>query len=874
MLRVGVCLWAAFLLSVPALGAQQGVQAHQAMAARVDDGSIQLDGELSEQAWQRATPIRDFVQKEPTEGAAPTDRMEVRFVYEGNALYVGARMYSQDPSAIQAPLGGRDQTDDVAEHILISLDTFLDRRTAYTFGVTASGARLDHFHPQDQENQRDEGFNPVWGARTQVDAEGWTAEMWIPFTQLRFNDQDEQVWGLNIRRFIPTLEEEDYWIVVPRTERAWASRFGDLHGIEGIRPSRRVEMLPFVVGSSRMNANRNAANPFDDGRNLKSRVGLDMKLGVGPNLTLDATLNPDFGQVEADPAEVNLTAFPTRFPERRQFFSEGSQLLNLRIINLVYTRRIGAPPAGRASGDFVDAPQTSRILGAAKLTGRLPSGTSIGVLGALTDESFAHVATIGSPLIQDVRVAPRAGWGVARVQQEFGSSGSSFGFLVGGVHRDLDPANPLAQLLVRDAAVAGTDGLLRLKGGKYEMGWAAALSYVGGEAAAVDRLQRSSSQYHQRPDRTHDVYDPTRETWPGWGVVTTFSKVQGLHWLFDMQMRFDGPDLEMNSLGQLNDADQISPRPSITYRETRPGKYFRSYQVRVNSRQGWTFGNEYQEGNVDANVNLTWLSFWQTSFGMTYIPRGSSFSLTRGGPLMGKPRGWRTSANFSNPNTSQTRVSMGASAGMDELEGRSVDANLNLSIRPVPRLQLSVRPQYSRSTEPQQYVTTLSGGRIETFGSRYIFSYIDRSTWSTQLRANFVVTPNLTLETYAEPFAASGRYYDHGELLAPRSRERITYGKDAGSQSVLQPDGSRRITVGGSAFTLANADFNVRNFNSNVVLKWEWRPGSTLYLVWQQSRSARETIGTHVGADDMFRSVNAPGTNILLFKTSFWLPVG
>ena len=864
---------------VPSLNAQNrgGATAQdtrQARAVRIADDAIQLDGQLSEPEWGTATAITDFVQKEPIEGAAPTERMEVRFVYEGDALYVGARMYSSDPSAIQAPLGGRDQTGDVAEHILISLDTFLDRRTAYTFGVTASGARLDRFHPSDQEDQTDEGFNPVWRARTNVDDQGWTAELWIPFTQLRFNDQRTQVWGLNIKRFTPTLEEEDYWVVVPRTERAWASRFGNLHGIEGVRPSRRVEMLPFVVGSSTMNANRDPANPFDDGRNLASRVGLDMKVGVGPNLTLDATVNPDFGQVEADPAEVNLSAFETRFPEKRPFFSEGSQLLSLRQLRLFYSRRIGAPPAGRASGDFVDNPATSRILGAAKLTGRLPSGTSIGVLTAVTDQEFARVATLDSPTIGEVRVTPRVGYGVARVQQEFGSSGSNFfSFLVGGVHRDMDEGDPLSLLLARNALVVGSDGLLRIKNGEYEFSWAVGGSYVAGEAAAIELLQRSSTHYMQRPDRDYGKFDPTRESWPGWGLVTNFNKVQGRHWLFNIQLRLDGPDLEINELGQLNTADGIQPRPNVTYRETRPGKIFRSYSIRVGERQEWTYGWDHQEGDLNTDVNLTWLNFWTTSFGYTYSPRTTSASLTRGGPLMGAPSGWRANANFGTPNTAQTQWSGGISSSGDELGASSVQATMSLSVRPAPRWQFFAQPSYSRSTEAQQYITTLDGGRTETYGSRYVFSYIDRSTFSTQFRASFVVTPDLTVDAYAEPFAASGRYYDYGELLAPGSLERITYGEH-GTRSVTQADGSRKVTIGGSTLTLPNDDFNVRSFNSNVVVRWEWRSGSTLFLVWQQSRNVRDTVGTRVDLNDMLRSIRVPGSNILLFKTSFWLPIG
>lgn len=221
--------------------------------------------------------------------------MEVRFVYDDTALYVGARMFSRRDPHIQAPLARRDNGDAQAEHILISLDTFLDRRTAYAFGVTASGVRLDRFHATDNEGQFDAGFNPVWEARTLVSAEGWTAELWIPFSQLRFSREQEQVWGLNVQRFRPTLEEEDYWVAVPRTERVWTSRFGDLRGIHGVRPTRRLELLPYLAGASTVHEERDLRNPFDDGRNLAARVGADIKMGLGPNPTLDATVNPDFG---------------------------------------------------------------------------------------------------------------------------------------------------------------------------------------------------------------------------------------------------------------------------------------------------------------------------------------------------------------------------------------------------------------------------------------------------------------------------------------------------------------------------------------------------------------------------------------------------
>ena len=323
--------WSLFTLVLSAatlIGQEAGqLTRKQAVAVRVASDAIRLDGRLDEEAWGFSPALTDFIQKEPVEGAAPTDRMEVRFVYDNDALLVGARMYSQSGGTIQAPLGRRDDGQQ-SEHLLVSLDTYLDRRTAYTFGVTASGVRLDHYHPSDNENEIDREFDPVWEARTRVDEDEWTAEMWIPFSQLRFNDLVSQVWGLNLKRWIPSRNEEVFWVPVPRTVQGWSSRFGELRGIEGIRPTRRIELLPYFGGISTITGDPDPANPFDDGRNLSNRVGADLKMGLGPNLTVEATVNPDFGQVEADPAEVNLSAFETFFSERRPFFLEGSQLLN------------------------------------------------------------------------------------------------------------------------------------------------------------------------------------------------------------------------------------------------------------------------------------------------------------------------------------------------------------------------------------------------------------------------------------------------------------------------------------------------------------------------------------------------------------------
>jgi hypothetical protein len=843
----------------------------QATATRVVNGSVRIDGRLDDEAWQKATAISDFVQKEPVENAAPTDRMEVRLLYDDDVLYVGARMFSRD-GRIQSPLGRRDNIDQ-AEHILVSFDTFLDRRTAFVFGVTAAGVRIDRYHSSDQEDSFDAGFDPVWRAETQVSGDQWTAELWIPFSQLRFNPRTDQTWGLNLSRFRPTLDESDFWIVIPRTVRAWSSRFGEVSGINGIIPPRRMEALPYIAGGSTLSGSGDTGNPFDDGKNLHGRVGADVKMGLGPNLTLETAINPDFGQVEADPAEVNLTAFETRFPEKRPFFLEGAQLFNIGHPNFYYSRRIGTRPVGPATGDYVEYPDSNTILAAAKLTGRLPSKTSIGFLTAVTNDEDAEVATVGVAGQRTVPVAPHAYHMVGRVLQEFGPSASTAGLLVNYVHRDFDDGSSLADLYTRNALGVAGNTLLRFKGGQYEFRASGGGSFLNGTEAAVTRVQRSSAHYAQRPDREYSRLDPTLTSLAGWSVQMNFDKTGGRHWLWGANTKIDSENFEVNDFAQLNGADGMLTSANIRYRETQPGTVFRSYYVQLDGNTDTTLRRVMQTGHVRGTFNVTWLNFWTSQVQVTRNLATTSVSLTRGGPLMGRGPGWTASVNLGNRATSRTRVTANLYHQANDDGASNNRITGVLSMRPGPRWQLSVSPYYDRITEPQQYVSTLPGGRAVTYDNRYVFAFIDRSTASMEFRLGLTLRPDVNLDVYAEPFAASGHYYDYGELLEPASRERLKYGT-AGSVLSMNPDGSQVVSVGGSTFNLRNRDFNTLSFRSNVVLRWEWRAGSTIYMVWQQDRANSEMLGSRVNINDAFRSISAPGSNIFLIKTSFWIPIG
>ena len=845
----------------------------QALAVRVNT-AIQVDGRLDEIAWQTAEPVVDFIQKEPVEGAEPTDRMEVRFIYDDTALYVGARMFASGP--IRSMLSRRDDGAQV-ESIEIELDTFLDRRTAYSFGVTAAGVRLDHFHPTDTETNEDTEYDPVWQARTEFTVDGWTAELWLPFSQLRFNARDEHVWGLNIKRDVPSLDEENYWALIRRTETGWASRFGELHGLQGVTSGRRLEVVPYVAGSSSVNADRDLANPFDDGKNLSGRAGADLKFGLGSNLTLDVTANPDFGQIDADPAEVNLTAFETIFPELRPFFLEGNNVLTAGTGNYYYSRRIGARPSGSASGDFVNYPNTTTILGAGKLTGRLSSGTSIGLLGAVTDQEFAKTSTGGEEA--RVRVTPRSAWGVARVMQEIGDQGSVLGMHLTTLHREMSPTDALAARLSRNAVTGGADAKLRFGDRTYEADFAAGFTHIDGEPEAIAGYQRRNSHLFQRIDQPVIRFDGTRRSINGGQINGRINKVAGRHWLWRVNMQIESPEFEPSDFGRLNFAGDYSNSARVTYRETEPGSLFRRYSFTLNLHQSLYFdGNLGTRYKIDSNNSFTFLNFMRTDLNITRFFRGLDAQLTRGGPAMGVPLGWSYTWVLRNRETSRTRWGGSANYQSNELGDETLRINGGVSFRPSPSLQLAIRNEFRDENGTRgsfqgpinrQYLTTVDGGRLETYGQRYIFGVPDGVTISSQLRANYTFKPDLTLDVYAEPFAASGRYVRFGELLVPRGPELRYYGTDG---TTIEPlaDGKQLVTDGSSTFELRNYDFNVRSFRSNVVLRWEWRPGSNLFVVWQQNRASRVAEGQNVGFGDLLGSLSAAGDNIFAVKMTFW----
>ena len=829
---------------------------------------IQVDGRLDDAAWAGARWRTDFLQKVPAEGGEPSGRTEVAFMYDDEALYLGARMFSRDARRIPTAVTRRDQFSN-AEHLVIALDTYRDRRTAYSFIISSGGVRGDYYHPSDAEGSRDYTWDPVWEAKTSIDSVSWIAEVRIPFSQLRFAGAGAQEWGVQINRWMPHVDEDVYWIVIPANETGWASRFGALRGIEGVKPSRRLEVVPYVAANGVFEPSA-AGNPFSDGSGVTARAGADVKMGLGPNLTLDATVNPDFGQVEADPAEVNLTAFETFFDERRPFFTEGAQLLRGNGQNFFYSRRIGQTPRGGASGDFVDRPSNATILGAAKVTGRMRSGLSAGALAAVTGSEDARTFDVASGDFGRTEIEPLTGYGIGRVQQEFGANSSVAGLSITGVRRDLDPGSALAGLLNRSAITGGGDFLLRTRGAAYEIAGGFGFSHLSGDAAAIDRLQRSSAHFMQRPDATEFTLDPTRTSLTGWSASLRGAKNSGRHWLYNGAISFESPTFDLNDVGRLGSANDIDATARLRYRETQAGRLFQRWSSELFVGRSWNFGGVHTATNTSLANNFTFRNFWNVFLGVFGNARAFSDDLTRGGPIMGVPGAYGFDAQLSTNDGRSTSIRGSVGYFNDEVGGWRWTVSGGLATRPAPQWRLTLDPSWTRSVTSRQYVTERPGGPAATFGRRYIFAYIDRTTLSARMRVNYAFTPDLSLELYAEPFAASGHYYDFGELAAARSRDLRAYGTD-GTTVTPQPDGSQVVTADGEEFTIANRDFNLLSFRSNLVLRWEWLRGSTLFLVWQQSRSGAALPEERVGVGSLFDTFGAEGRNFVAVKMTYWM---
>jgi hypothetical protein len=841
---------------------------------------VALDGVLSEKVWQ--TPGADeFLQSDPVDGSQPSEKTKVWIAYDDASLYIAAYLYDSDPKSIKQLLGRRDDPLD-SDWFFVSIDPYFDRRSGYQFGVNPAGSVMDLTLSNDVSE--DTTWDGVWESKALVNGEGWIVEMRIPLNQLRFPKKDEYVWGVNFQRSIIRKKERMSYAWVPKEDAAFVSRFARLEGIKDIHPGRHVEFLPYSVGQAQFKPSE-MGNPFQTGRKALGNAGFDLKIGLKSNLTLDATVNPDFGQVEVDPAVINLSAYETYYEEKRPFFIEGASLfngfgrggvyinanINWPSPTFFYSRRVGRSPQGYVSQDgFVNFPDRSTILGAFKLTGKIGNGWNVGFLSALTSREYAEIDALGARLQEEVE--PFSYYGALRAQKDFNQGQQGFGVLATGVSRDLR-SESLQGILNKNAFSLGFDGWIFLdKKRAWVIGGWFGGTRIEGSREDILRIQNSSMHYFQRPDATHVEVDPAATSLAGWGGRFALAKQQGKY-LFLANLGILSPGFNPNDMGfQYGSSDVInfSILPGIQW--TKPGKVFRNATLIGGPFRNYDFGGNKTWDGWLASFYGQLLNYWGGQIMLAYNPETTSNRLTRGGPRATIPPGYQVNFSLNSDNRKAIVFEGFATTYQRPSESYEWSTEVGLRWKPRSNFNLSLGPGYSFEDSQLMWVTRIQDPLMTaTYGNRYVFGRIRQRVLSSTIRLNWIFTPRLSLQLYLQPFIAVGEYGRFKELARPKSFEYNVYGE---GDSTIAYDG-RRYTVDpdgdgpAAPFSFWNPDFNVKSLRGTVVLRWEYLPGSLLYFVWTQNRADYAHPGDFQFRRDLGDLLTAPGDNIFLLKVSY-----
>jgi hypothetical protein len=839
-------------------------------AQRLQGPAPVIDGDLSDSAWESAPVATGFVQMLPDPGRPASERTEARVLYDDEAVYVAVRAWDSRPDSIAGQLTRRGESS-YSDVVWVMIDSFFDRRTAFRFKVNPVGVKSDDYFYDDV--RQDAGWEAVWDVATRVDSSGWSAEFRIPLSQLRFSGAAVQSWGINFGRDIARRNETVTWAPLNPGEQAVVSRAGILEGIRDLSPGSRIELMPYTAGRVER-APGDPANPYWKPTDGAVRAGADLRVGVTNDLTLDVTVNPDFGQVEADPAEVNLSAFETFFPERRPFFQEGAGIFRMGIglgdgdgenQGLFYSRRIGRAPQGRppSGAEWADAPTRSRILGAAKLSGKTRSGWSVGLLSAATDAERARARVDGEEVTTTVE--PRTGYSVARLQKDFRGGGTSIGGIATATLRDAAPADALA--LHRRAWSGGVDLRHRLEGGNFEIRSFLLGSRVEGSPEALIRTQSSSARYFQRPDAGHVEVDPDATRLDGWSAKLEVMKIAGGNWRGASFTHVRSPGFEVNDLGFMPSADYLTQWFWLQRRSDRPGSHLRNWAVNLNAGSTWTFGRE--RTNLNGNVNLHGATLGNLQFrgGMNVNGHGRSATLLRGGPAIRTERGANGWAGFATDARRDVQLDVNGSWSVrPEADSWSMGLSPSLRWRPSGRTTLRAGPWYSHRVEDRQWVDGVTLGEAR----EYVFGRMEQRTLAMTVRADLALTPTLSFQLYAQPFLSSGSFGSFKRVADPGAADYRDRFQQVEAELV---DGRYRadLTGDGEPESFRNPHFSSMQFRSNAVLRWEYRPGSTAYLVWAQGREAFAPDGSFdVGRryGDLF---STRPENVLMVKVSYWM---
>jgi hypothetical protein len=845
-------------------------------AAPAEGVAIVLDGRLDDAAWSAAAVADSFVQREPRPGQLAKRKTEARILYDARTLYVGLRMFDPAPDSIRTLLARRDEQVTGSDWVSVEIDSYNDRRTAFRFFTNPAGSRVDILTSDD--TRHDLTWDAAWDVVTRIDSLGWVAEFAIPLSQLRYSTAggDVREWGIQFMRESARDAEVSYWSPMPPQAGRHVSLFGQLVGLGELQGRRRIELLPYVA-SRTTRAPGDPANPFHDPARYASNVGADFKVGIGSNFTVTGTVNPDFGQVEQDPSVVNLGAFEQFFAERRPFFTEGAEIFSFPLVpegHVFYSRRVGRSPQRSAiapAGGYVDAPETAPILAAVKLSGKTSSGWSLGLLQATTGEASARLADATGRTWREP-VEPAAQFGVARMSRDFRRGRSGLGVIGGITQRRLDDER--LQMLRRAANVGGVNWFHQFARDRFRLtGWLIG-SDVRGTPSSILALQRNNVHRFQRPDADYVTVDSSATSLQGWAGESNLRKIAG-NWTFNLGTGARSPGVDLNEGGFQTYADVYYGIGTFGYRDFTPGKLLRSWSANVTLIDAYSFGSENIRREVDFNGNYTFNNLVEGTYSLQrWLPSIATAEL-RGGPGLRVPAHSDWNLSLSSNKRRNTVGAVQFRGTHQEETGRlQMTIAPTVTLRPVKRASLVLQPSFVSNRDPAQYIRTqtVSGTR------HYLMGDLRQRTALLVLRAGWAITKTMSIDVYAQPFTSIGDFRQIREVVAPRSTRFVDRMSTFGIDRISYDSTRRLVHIDRDAngivdFTMSDPDFAVREFRSNTVLRWEYRPGSTLFVAWSQGRDDRTFVSGGGLHNDMQRLFAVVPRNVLQVKVSMWRPL-
>lgn len=857
-------------------GRDTGISASKARVARAArlEASITIDGRLSEADWQRAPVQSGFWQQQPNEGTRPTFETEFRVLYDNNAVYVGVRAHDVSPKDIAKPLTRRDR-DSLGDWIYIAFDSYFDRRTAFSFGLNAAGVQRDVLYYNDVST--DQGWNAVWEGASIVDSDGWTAEFRIPLSQLRFPKAEDPIWGLQVTRTVQRKNEISLWSPQPRDSGQKVSLFGQLTGLLNIAPQGRYELVPYAsVGFARQNADTN--DPLNSNADYPNTAGFDYKYGIGPNFTVSGAVNPDFGQVEADPSQVNLSNNEVFFDEKRPFFLEGADIFNATLQTrnegsdtLFYSRRIGASPTalGKREAIYRNEPNFTTILGSVKLSGKTASGWSFGLVDAVTAEEKATIITKTgdreSPVIE-----PLTNYSVLRVQKDLHDGRTTVGGIVTGVHRSL--AGTEFDSLHRSSYTGGTDLAHRFGNDDWSANFKVYGSHIRGKPEAIDSTQRASQRYYQRPDADYLKYDPTRTDLSGVNLSASVGKWSGGNWRYGLKSQTVSPGFAANDLGFLKAADLTRLSAWGQYWDAMPGDFVREWAADATVVGLWNYGGYQMDRTIELETRMTFLNYWNVTAELELERNFYSQRELRGGPLLARDPEVELSLGFSSDPRKPLVFSL-ETEGAVTWASNSSEVKIEPSVRWQARsnLDLTLGAVFGANHQDNQYVDQIDD---TSRGISYLMGRINQYSASVTLRANYTLSTKLSIQLYAQPYLSAGRYNEFKEVTDSKAKEYMDRYRTIDRAGTERSTGQillDRDMDGVTDLATNDPDFSFGQLRSTFVTRWEFRPGSTLFFIWNHNRTSFVNEGSLRLFNDLGDLANRAGEHLFLAKLSYWL---